>query len=120
MDWIDYFIMTSAIATVSLVWRMLLLDYPKFDSFVENIPFIGEGLVCSFCFPLWLTFVSLFFENPIADWTPDLSPGGLESVFNFLVAWMSVGFGVLVMRFLVVALMDGSAILSHKHRASHE
>lgn len=119
MDWTDYFILSSAVATASLVWRQWLLDHPKFDASVERIPFLGEGLVCGFCFPLYLTLIAVLFSNPIQGWTFHISLGYFEPFFMLLMGWMSVGLAVLAMRFLVVALMDGSAILSHKHRESH-
>ena len=120
MDWTTYFILGTSIASTTLVWRNLLLDHPRFDSMIANIPFIGNGLVCGFCFPMWVTFLVTLFINPTSEWGALLPSGFGGYIIGFVFGWLSVGASVLFIRFSIVALMDGSAILSHRHKQSHD
>ena len=99
------------------------MDHLKFDARVEKLPYVGEALVCGFCFPLWVTLLSILIPNPLAGWSVFTDANSfpiLQSATRVILGWFSTGFAVLFMRFCVVALMDGSAILSHGHHASHE
>lgn len=122
MDWINYFIVSSTLAGASLVWRMLLLDHPTFDRFVEKIPVVGNALVCGFCFPMWLTFFTVLAINPLDSWRPlfvsEWPKFGI-TVVQIVFGWLTTGTAALFIRFLVVGLMDGSALISHQHKASH-
>jgi len=119
MDWIVYFILTSSLATASVVWRTLKQDHPRFGAFIKSLPVVGKPLSCGFCFPMWLTFAALFFINPIEPLGAVSGTSLLGDSLEFVTAWMSVGFGVLTMRFLLVGMQDGAAILAHTHRALH-
>jgi len=111
--------LTSSLATASVVWRTLKQDHPKFGAFVKSLPVVGRPLSCGFCFPMWITFAALFFVNPIEPLGTVPSTDMLRDIVEFVTAWMSVGFGVLTMRFLLVGLQDGAAVLAHMHRALH-
>ncbi|HUO50513.1 MAG TPA: hypothetical protein VMU25_03060 [Candidatus Paceibacterota bacterium] len=119
MNWTTYFIVVTAVTSLSLTWRMWLLDHPKFDAAVESIPVIGNGLVCGFCVPMWLTLVIVLAVNPLQDW---VSPSPLFSNYAGLtiLGWLSSATGVLFVRFLIVALFDGSGVLSHMHKTLHK
>lgn len=120
MDWTLYFILASSLATVSVAWRTFKQDHPALGAYVKNMPFIGTPLSCGFCFPMWLTFFALLFISPVQPVGIATTLGLLQTVLEFVIAWMTVGFGVLTMRFLLVALQDGAAVLAHMHRASHK
>lgn len=116
MDWTLYFILATAVTSISLTWRMVLLDHPRLDKALESIPYIGNGLVCGFCVPMWLTLLFVTVLNPLHGMETGIL--GVPLV-RFMVGWFSTATAVLFMRFSIVALFEGSGFLSHLHRESH-
>lgn len=119
---VDYLIVTSAVAIASLVWWVFLDDYPAIHARVKNLPLIGKPLDCSFCFPMWLTFVAMFFFQPLAIPVATLFPmGGIIGVFGrFALEWFAVGAGVLFVRHTIFAIREIGAVFNHRHRKNHE
>jgi hypothetical protein len=121
MDWVTYFIVATTVVSISLTWRMLLLDHPTFDRMVESVPVIGNGLVCGFCVPMWLTFFFVIVFNPIAGWShPILAIEPFGEIARLVIGWFSTATAVLLIRFAIVALFDGAGLLSHSHHALHK
>ncbi len=122
MNWTDYFIVASATASIALIWRMILLDHSDFAVLVKKTPLAGEALYCGFCFPMWLSLFATLMINPLAGWEPKLFrelPVFLASLLRLFFGWLSLGSGVLFIRFFITTLMDATGVLSHLHRTKH-
>ncbi len=117
----DYFILTSAIATATLIWRNLKEDHPIFKSRVATLPLIGEALSCGFCFAVWMSLLGVVILNPMSTWHPDpLRLGGIfAQIFLFLASWFAVAAGVLFIRSVVIVLLELGAVLKHRHQSNH-
>ncbi len=118
----NYLIVASAIAVASLLWWAWLDDHPAFHVWVKSIPFFGQPLDCSVCFPMWLTFFAMFFFQPLATPIALLLPW--NNVFGvigrFILEWFSVGAGMFLIRHSIFALREAGAVLNHKHKKNHE
>ncbi|HUC02101.1 MAG TPA: hypothetical protein VMA75_04360 [Candidatus Paceibacterota bacterium] len=119
---IDYLIVASAVAVASLIWWNWLDDHPAFHAWVKKLPIVGHPLDCSFCFPLWLTFFSMFFFQPLAAPAALLLPwpGIPGMVGRFILEWFSLGAGVLFIRHSIFAIREIGAVFNHQHRKNHE
>lgn len=107
----DYLILTSATATLALIWRALLLDHSRFLARVESLPIVGGALRCGFCASVWLALFAVALHNPLAAWAAEHPP-----LLGFVASWLSVGAGVLLLRNVIAALMEGTGVLTHLHR----
>lgn len=110
----NYFLIAASTATTALIWRTLLLDHPRLLALVESTPFIGGGLRCGFCSAVWLSLLAILLYNPLASWATQ---------FPFLIglglSWLALSTGVLFLRNLIAALMEGTGVLTALHRKEH-
>lgn len=95
------------VAGATVVWRTLIDDHPNFRRAVCRIPLLGQSLVCGVCVSYWFSLVALVFAG-----TATLSFAGV-------IYWLALGTAVLFTRSVVLATLDGAAILKHKHLHSH-
>jgi hypothetical protein len=112
----SYLIISAGTAAIALTWRTLLLDHARLLTFVESIPLIGGGLRCGFCSVMWLSLGAVAFYNPLATWTDSRFP----ILIALCVSWLALASGVLFMRNLIAALMEGTGVLTAIHHQSHE
>lgn len=108
---VPYLVLTASIATLSLIWRAILLDHSQFALKVKALPVIGGALYCGFCAPLWFTLIAVYYYNPIAIFA---SP-----FISFATGWLTVGTGVLFLRNLLAVLMEANGVLTDMHRSKH-
>lgn len=112
---VEYLIVVSVVTAIALTWRALLLDHPKLLAFVESLPVVGGALRCGFCAAMWFTLVGVIIYNPIA---------GLFSNLHWTIilffSWMVTSVGVLFLRNLLTVLMEGTGVLTDKHRRMHD
>lgn len=114
----DYFILVAVVSTATILWRTIKDDHPKLKTFIRNLPFVGEPLSCGVCTSAWFSLVAILFINPLAQWNPDLYTP-LLPVARLFCAWFAVTGGVLIARGIISVLLDGGAVLKHKHTTSH-
>ena len=115
----DYLILTATVAAATILWRTIKDDFPKFKTFVRNLPYIGEPLSCGVCTSAWFSLVAVLFINPLSSWEPALYPP-LLPIAQFFCGWFSLTAGVLITRGIIGVLLDGGAVLKHRHTSSHE
>lgn len=114
----DFIILTLAAAGIALIWRDLLLDFPKLKSFVKDrIPFpFSKALWCGSCFTYWLSLFFVLAADPLAGWTPPFVAalsGPLASAARLVVVWMAFGTVAVTMRFAAVAVQELVAYQTH-------
>jgi hypothetical protein len=117
----DYFIIVAATSALTLIWRALKDDHPRFKQWIADLPFIGEALSCGFCAAMWFSLAAVLFANPLATYqTPfSVSFGVLLPLANRIVAWLTVGTAVLFTRSLIIVLLELGGNLKHQHRSRH-
>ena len=110
----NYCILAASTATIALIWRTLLLDHPRILAFVESIPLIGGALRCGFCAAVWLSLLAVLFYNPLTTQTQQF-----PFVIGLAISWLALSAGVLFIRNLIAALMEGTGVLTALHRREH-
>jgi hypothetical protein len=110
----NYCLIAASTATIALIWRTLLLDHPHLLTFIESIPFIGGGLRCGFCSAVWLSLFAVLLYNPLADWAVQF-----PFIIGLGISWLALAAGVLFIRNLIAALMEGTGVLTALHRKEH-
>jgi len=117
-----YLIVASSIAIASLIWWNWLDDHATFHARVRRIPFFGHLLDCSFCLPMWLTFLTVFFFTPLSQPIAQLAPwNGLAGVITrFFLEWFSVAAGMFLIRHSIFMVREIGAVYNHQHRKNHE
>ncbi len=118
----NYLIVASSVAVASLVWWVWLDDHPNFHAWVKKLPFVGHPLDCSFCLPMWFTFIAVFFFQPLSTPIALLAPweGFLGALVRFMLGWFSLGAGVLLIRHSIFVIREVGAVYNHQHRKNHE
>lgn len=118
----DYLIITSIVAGITVLWRTIKNDYPRFKAWVGNIPVVGEALNCGVCTSYWFSLVAVLVANPLANWhlPLDFSIAPLTPLADLLAQWICLGTSVLLLRSVIIVLLDLGAILSHRHRSQHQ
>ncbi|HWB34158.1 MAG TPA: hypothetical protein VG753_02485 [Candidatus Paceibacterota bacterium] len=117
----DYLIITASITAATLLWRTLQDDHPSFKAAIERLPLMGSSLICGVCVSFWFSLPIVIAYNPLIGWHPALSQmlAQFLPALVFLAGWLSVSLGVLFARSATIVLLEGGAILKHKHRSSH-
>lgn len=108
----DYVLIAAITTTAALIWRALLLEHAPLLARVEALPFIGGALRCGFCMSVWLSLFAVAIQNPIEAWTNSFHP-----FIALLCAWFALAAGVLFLRNLIAALIEGTGVLTHMHRS---
>jgi hypothetical protein len=108
----DYLIITASITAVTILWRTVKDDRPRFKEFVRGLPLIGEPLSCGVCVSFWFSLPVVLVFNPLALWQP-------YPLLNLLCGWLCVSIGVLLLRSLIIVLLEAGATLKHRHHDSH-
>jgi hypothetical protein len=111
----NYLIIAASTATIALIWRTLLLDHPRLLAFVESIPLIGGALRCGFCAAVWLSFFAILFYNPLAEWATRF-----PFLVGLIISWLALAAGVLFIRNLIAAFMEGTGVLTALHHKGHK
>lgn len=117
----NYLLITITIAAVTLLWRTFKDDHPAFKAWVRSLPLVGEALSCGVCVSFWFTLPVILLTNPLSPWQPTLAESvlWLTPIISFFTTWMSVSFGVLFSRSVVIVLLEAGATLKHRHEATH-
>lgn len=118
---IDYLIIAASVTAATLLWRTLQDDHPSFKAAIEGLPLIGASLVCGVCVSFWFSLPIVIAYNPLTGWQPPLGAWMLPALpaLVFLAGWLSVSLGVLFARSATIVLLEGGAVLKHKHLSSH-
>jgi hypothetical protein len=106
----DFLVLTLAAAGIALIWRDLLIDFPKLKARVKALPFpLGKALTCGSCFTYWLSLVFVLAIDPLGGWLPALTfsaPVWLHEAVRVLFSWMAFGTAAVTMRFTAVAVQE--------------
>ena len=112
-----FILLTLACAGMALIWRDLLIDFPRLKTFVkERIPFpFSKALTCGSCFTYWLGLAFVLVFDPLAGWTlpSALDLGRSYPLVHLIVAWMAFGTVAVTMRFTAVAVQELVAYQTH-------
>ncbi len=103
----SYLVLAFAIAGATIIWRVLVDDYPQLRARVCRIPIFGRSLVCGVCVSYWFSLAGL------------LATGHMQWDLSLIIHWFALGTAVLFVRSAVLATLDLAAILKHKHLQTH-
>lgn len=63
---------------------------------------------------MWLSLFSVLLYNPLASWALRF-----PLIIAVLISWLALAGGVLLIRNLIAALMEGAGVLTALHRKAH-
>lgn len=112
---INTVIFITAVVSFALIWRALLLDHETLLNYVTRIPLIGAALACGFCSAVWFTAIGVLIFNPLL---PQFNNSSMYTAY--VISWLSLSAGVLLLRNLITVLMEGTGVLTHLHRDGHK
>lgn len=80
---------------ISLIWKEILNTFPALKNGIrKRLGIIArKPLFCGFCFTSWTALFVLIIFNPLSE-------------VNFLVAWMTLAAGALLIRSAIIALEE--------------
>lgn len=100
---ITYFLYTTAIAGLAVLWRNWLADHPNWKSLIERkLGTKSKVLTCGSCFTFWLALVVIIILKP------------LNQNLHIIIQWFSVGFSSVFLRFLYVLIQEKVSKLVHE------
>jgi len=113
-----FIILSFAVTAVTILWRTFLLDYPNIEAHLQkHWSLLGKALTCGICFPVWFSLIGVLLFNPFPGYvvptTFVLSPP-LPSVLTFFVLWFALGFAVLVERFILISIIEGTTVIKQQ------
>lgn len=112
-----FFILVMVVAGVTILWRTLKDDHPKLKTFVQNLPVVGEALMCGICIAYWFSLPVALVMDIFPMWQAQTS---VDPIALFFVEWIALGTGVLLLRSAIIVLLEAGAILKHRHHSSHQ
>ncbi len=101
-------ILIFAISGISVLWRKLLIDFPRLDYFLEHkLSLLGHALRCGFCYTYWLSLFAVLYFQPLEFVTKFLDEmTNLDYILSYVLSWMAIAFLTQSLRFVFIILQQ--------------
>lgn len=105
-----FIIIILGISGLSVLWRKILIDFPKLDAFLQSwLGPIGYALICGFCYTYWLSLFAVLLFGPAELLASNIffsSPGVFKELILIGISWMAIAFCAQTLRFIFVILQQ--------------
>jgi hypothetical protein len=110
-----YFVSTTALAGIAVLWRNWLEDHVAWKNWLANyFGVVSKALTCGSCFTFWIALAFVLAFDPLKSifYAAPLFAGS-NILILYLIQWMSFGWGAVFLRFSYVALQETVGKMVH-------
>lgn len=115
--YMNFIIISIALAGFSILWRKLLKDIPGLKKVVSSL--VGQAGTCGVCYTFWFALILLIFLNPWVNIHFEFRtylPNEIKIFISILLNWFSLGFAAIFFRWVYLFFEDSHNLKKHIHK----